>query len=137
MSTITSRATDYGLADVSCTISDVGIVSKETSDVFMGPATLTCLTVYFHLNPGGTTPFGCYLKVYDALRPEPTHLGGLGAPLWIIQCHHDQIITLSFPDGYAFTNGITLRATRTGGTGTIGVDAKPDGLVKVDLLGRK
>jgi hypothetical protein len=131
MSTVTSRAKDYGLPDVSCNIDDVG-VSPGTDNIFMGPVTLHTLTARFEKSSG--LDWACYLKVYDSLSPKVG--AGLADPLWILQCRSGETFTMSFPDGYTFTNGISLRATRAGGSGTPG-DLAPEGITKVTLLGRK
>jgi hypothetical protein len=135
MSIVTSRATDYGLADVSCILDNVGVIMGETSDAFMGPVTLHTLTVLFTKSAGGD--YACYLRVYDALNALRTDgTAVLADPLWILQCRSGQTFTMSFPDGYTFTKGISLRATTTGGTGALG-DPEPSGVTRVTLLGRK
>ena len=132
---VTSRATDYGLADVSCLLGNVDLATKDSSDAFMGPVTLHSLTALFTGNPGVGSNFACYLKVYDSLNPSPV-LGVWPDPLWILQCWSGHTFTMNFPEGYAFTYGVSLRASRGGGTYTPG-ELAPDGTTRVTLLGRK
>ena len=146
MPIITTRAKDYNFPETSAAVlpidaSDRGLTKAGAPDMFMGPVTLTSLTATF--TETGTNY--CYLKVYDAVEAfDSNSASGLIEPLWILPLQgtngdlmKPNTAFLTFPDGFAFTKGITLRATKDGGTGTAGSDIDPEGYVSVRLMGRK
>lgn len=144
MPIITTRAKDYNLPETSAAVlavdaADPGLTKAGAPDMFMGPVTLTSLTATFE----ATGSQHCYLKVYDAVDAFDSDLAaGLIEPLWILSLQdggpmRPNVALLTFPDGFAFTKGITLRATKDGGTGTATGDLDPEGYVMVRLMGRK
>ena len=146
MPIITTRAKDYSFPETSAAVlpvdaADPGLTKDGAPDMFMGPVTLTSLTATF--TETGTN--FCFLKVYDAVDAfDPNLAAGLIEPLWILPLQgtdgdllKPKAAVLTFPDGFAFTKGITLRATKNGGTGTAGGDVEPEGYVSVRLMGRK
>jgi hypothetical protein len=145
MPIITTRAKDYNFPETSAAVlpvdaADPGLTKAGAPDMFMGAVTLTSLTATFQ-----ATGFQhCYLKVYDAVDAFDSDLAaGLIEPLWILSLRGESdLLTpnaalLTFPDGFVFTKGITLRATKNGGTGTATGDLDPEGYVGVRLMGRK
>ena len=143
---ITTRAKDYSFPETSAAVlpvdaADPGLTKAGAPDMFMGPVTLTSLTAAF--SETGTN--FCFLKVYDAVDAFDADLAaGLIEPLWILPLQgtdggslKNTVALLTFPNGFAFTKGITLRATKNGGTGTAGGDLDPEGYVGVRLMGRK
>lgn len=144
MPIITTRAKDYSFPETSAAVlpvdaADPGLTKAGAPDMFMGPVTLTSLTVTFE----ATGADYCYLKVYDAVDAFDADLAaGLIEPLWILPLQDGHPLRpntalLTFPDGFVFTKGITLRATKNGGTGTAAGDLEPEGYVGVRLMGRK
>jgi hypothetical protein len=143
MPIITTRSKDYGFPETSAAVlhvdaADPGLTKEGAPDIFMGPVVLTSLSANFERSSGPIDYF--YLKVYDAVDAfDPDLPAGLIEPLWVIPVREYPYgnVLLTFPDGYTFTKGVTLRATRTGGTGTAVGDLSPLGFCDVRLAGRK
>ena len=137
----TTRAKDYGFPETSFAVqhtgaSDPGLTKDGALDAFMGPVTVSSINVYWEKSSGSNDV--CYIKVYDSQDPfDPSSASGLVEPLWIIPAYSLRSWLLSFPDGYTFTHGLSLRATRTGGTGVSTTDQSPLGYVDVRVIGRK
>lgn len=141
MPIITTRAKDYNFPETSAAVlsavGNKGLDADGASDLFMGPVTLTDIQMQWE-RTGTVTERNIYVKVYDSLSPfDPGAATGLKEPLWIISLWDGIPALLTFPDGFTFTNGVSLRATLEAGTGTAGGDTDPDGNVDVRLVGRK
>lgn len=138
-----TRAKDYGFPETSVFVTpdsatgDVGVNAQiGAADVFMGPVSLITMTVTFQM--GGGSPEAAYLKVYDAISPMDVNSANtLIEPLWIIQLYNGASQTLTFPDGYAFSSGLSIRATKQAGTGDFTTDTDVDGSVIFTAVGRK
>lgn len=138
----TTRAKDYNFPETSAGVfsdpanADYGVTKNGVLDLFMGPVSITSIQAEFVLS-GGTQLY-TYLKIYDSVHPaSPGAATGLEEPLWVIPLWSAEEWMLTFPDGYTFTNGISFRATTTGGTGEAGTDVSPTGTVDVRVIGRK
>ena len=142
MAIITTRAKDYNFPETSAGVfSDVangdnGLEKAGASDLFMGPVTITSMQAEF-VRSGGT-PLFTYLKLYDAVSPfEAGAATGLVSELMVFQLWTDKPLLLTFPDGFTFTNGISVRAVSNPGSGSVFTDASPQGSVDVRFCGRK
>lgn len=138
----TTRAKSYGFTETAAAVlsnsaaGDEGLTKAGAPDLFMGPVLLTSLSVVFHKSGGPLD--GAYLKIYDAAWPwDQDAASGLVEPIWIIQLYDGEPILLTFPDGFAFSTGLTARATVEPGTGTLGGDTDPQGTVDLRVVGRQ